>query len=258
MPAGVDVERDGPIAIVSMRDEKRRNAMSDPVRIGLMGAFTELMAESDDCRAIVLTGAGGIFCSGGAIDTMQDMTAFQGRRRMARGHELARLMVRGEKPIVAAVERFAFGAGLSIALLCDEVVAARDARFCASFGRIGLMPDMGLVWTLPQRVSIGKARRMMMLAEEVDAEEALRIGLVDRLAAPGGALAAAVERARAYAAAAPLPQALVKAGMAVFPQGLESTLDHEADGQGLLFGSADAKEGFTAFLEKRKPAFQGR
>src|SRR3546814_982870 len=106
------------------------------------------------------------------------MPAIAGRGRLRAGHALVRLVARGEKPIVAAVEGYAFGAGFSLALLCDHVVAARDARFGAAFGKLGLMPDMDMLWTLPQRVGIGKARRLTMLSEPVSAEDAASLGIV--------------------------------------------------------------------------------
>lgn len=257
MEAGVEVTRHGDVAVVTMRNPRQRNALSRAVRDGLCGAFAGLMAEDDPCRAIVLTGAEGTFCAGGAIDTMAAMTAFQGRERVRSGRTLVHLLTGGEKPVIAAVERYAYGAGFSLALLCDSIVAARDAAFCASFGRIGLMPDMGMLWTLPQRVGIGRARRLMMLAEPVGAEEGARIGLVDALAEPGRALEAALDRARAFAAAAPLPNRLIKEAMARWPLPLDAMLDCEAQGQGLLFGTADQQEGLKAFFEKRPPQFRG-
>lgn len=257
MGAGVDVTRHGDVGVVAIRNPEQRNALSAAVRDGLYGALTGLLSEEDDCRAIVLTGAGGTFCSGGAIDSMGEMTAFQGRQRMQRAKPLVRLLTGGEKPIVAAVERYAYGAGFSLALLCDSIVAARDAKFCASFGRIGLMPDMGMLWSLPQRVGVGRARRIMMLAEVIEAEEGARIGLVDALAEPGGALDAALERARAFAAAAPLPNRLTREALAHWPLPLEAALAYEAQGQGVLFGSEDQQEGLRAFFEKRPPQFRG-
>jgi len=258
MEPGVDIDRDGAVAVVTIRDPARRNALSAPIRAGLIEAFTTLMRGDDDCRAILLTGAGGSFCSGGDISTMEGMGSFSGRARLQAGHALVRLMVRGEKPIVAAVEGYAFGAGFSLALLCDHVVAARDARFGAAFGKLGLMPDMGLLWTLPQRVGIGKARRLMMLSEPLTAEEAAGLGIVGTLAEPGAVAAAAMAKARAFADAAPLPNGITKAALAAWPLPLDQMLDHEAQGQGVLFGTEDLQEGLKAFYEKRAPRFAGR
>ena len=98
MEPGIDLERDGAVAIVTIRDPARRNALSAPIRSGLIETLGRLMADGDDSRAILLTGAGGTFCSGGAIDTMDGIGSFSGRARLQAGHALVRLMARGEKP----------------------------------------------------------------------------------------------------------------------------------------------------------------
>src|SRR3546814_1543633 len=102
--------------------------------------------------------------------------------------------------LVAAVEGYAYGAGMSLALLCGQVVAAQDAKFCCSFGKVGLMPDMAALWTVPQRVNAGWARRLLMLGDEIDGETAARIGLADEAVPPGTALEAALALARRFAA----------------------------------------------------------
>ena len=137
-------------------------------------------------------------------------------------------------------------------------MAGRDARFGASFGKLGLMPDMGLLWTLPQRVGIGRARRLMMLSEPVGAEEAHALGIVGTLAEPGAVQEAAMKKARAFADAAPLPNRITKAALAAWPLALDPMLDHESQGQGVLFGTEDLQEGLKAFYEKRAPRFAGR
>lgn len=117
---------------------------------------------------------------------------------MKTAHRLVRAIVNSEKPVVSAVEDYAFGAGLSFATASDFVVAADNAKFCAAFARVGLMPDMGLFYTLAQRVGVPRAKRMITLAEIVESAEAERIGIVDRLVPAGQALAAAMEIGRAH------------------------------------------------------------
>lgn len=254
---GVDRSQVGAVAVLTINNVKRRNAFSPEVRAGLV-AHLAAIADDDGTRAIVITGAGGTFSAGGDLSTMQDMTAFEGRERIRQGRQVVEAMVRGEKPIIAAVEGFAFGAGLSLALMADWIVAADDAKFCASFGKVGLMGDMGLFWTLPQRVKAGKAKRMLMLADVVKADEALDIGLIEAVAPKGEALANAVAKAQAFADAAPLPNRLTSEALAHFPAGLDDMLSYEAFGQGVLFTSQDTTEGLNAFFEKRKPVFQGK
>ena len=254
--SSVDRTQEGAVAVLTLNNVKRRNALSPEIRTGLLGHLNDI--ENDDStRAIVITGAGGTFSAGGDLSTMQDMTAFEGRNRIRAGRQTVEIITRGEKPIIAAVEGFAFGAGLSLALLADWIVAADDAKFCASFGKIGLVGDMGLFWTLPQRVKAGKAKRMLMLADIIGANEALKIGLVEAVAFQGQALSAALKKAQAFAEAAPLPNRLTREALAHFPASLDDMLAYESQGQGILFTSADSKEGLNAFFEKRKPVFQG-
>jgi 2-(1,2-epoxy-1,2-dihydrophenyl)acetyl-CoA isomerase len=253
----VIVESVGPVRVIRLNYPARRNALSLELRAVLISAVETAMEDSE-ARALVLTGNGGAFCAGGDISSMQNVAGVSGRDRLARLHRLARLLVAGPKPVVAAVEGYAYGAGMSLALLCDQVVAARDAKFCCSFNKVGLMPDMAALWTVPQRVNAGWAKRLMMLAEEVDGETAHRIGLADHLAESGQALAEAMIVAERFAAAAPLPIAYTKAALARGPQPLEALLAQEADSQALLFNSKDFAEGRDAFLAKRKPAFSGQ
>ncbi|HEX6956771.1 MAG TPA: enoyl-CoA hydratase/isomerase family protein [Ferrovibrio sp.] len=252
----VQIESRGAVRILRLNYPAKRNALSLELRAELIEAVRDAMA-AKAVRALVLTGNGGAFCAGGDISSMQAVGGVAGRQRLASLHELVRLLLAGPKPVIAAVEGYAYGAGMSLALLCDQVVAARDAKFCCSFNKVGLMPDMAALWTVPQRVDGGWAKRLLILAEEIDGETALRIGLADQVAEPGGALDAALALAGRFAALAPLPIAFTKAVLARGPQPLEALLAQEADGQALLFNSADFAAGRDAFLAKRKPQFRG-
>src|SRR5690606_36607594 len=141
-----------------------------------------------------------------------------------------------------------------LALACDTIIAAEDARFVASFARLGLIGDFGLLYTLPRRVGEGYAKQMLLYAEPIDAAEALRVGLVDRVVAKGKALEAAHARAAILAEGAPLAAAYTKAH---FARGLDELLDWEREAQSALLLSRDHQEGRAAFLEKRKPVFTG-
>ncbi|MEK9971783.1 MAG: enoyl-CoA hydratase/isomerase family protein [Ferrovibrio sp.] len=244
------------VRIIRLNYPSRRNALSLELRAELIAAVETALADPA-VRAIVLTGSEGSFCSGGDISSMQNIAGVGGRQRLANLHRLVRLLVAGSKPVIAAVEGYAYGAGMSLALLCDQVVAARNAKFCCSFGKVGLMPDMAALWTVPQRVNAGWTKRLLMLAEEIDGETAGRIGLVDEVSAPGEALEQALALAAKFAALAPLPVGFSKEILSRGPQPLESLLAQEVDGQALLFNSADFAEGRDAFLAKRKPVFTG-
>ena len=246
--------QDGGIAVLTLDYPARRNALAMPMREALIGAF-EAMESDVGVRAVVITGGGGTFSAGGDISGMNSADFMAGRERFRTTHKLVRLMIKSRLPIVAAIEGYAVGAGLSLALCCDTIVAASTARLGAGFGRIGLIADLGLLHTLPARIGQGRARQIFLYGEQMTGQAAERIGLIDHSVAPGQALDTAIERARLLIAAAPLPIALTKQYLA---QGLDAALDWERDTQSSLFMTADHVEGRTAFLEKRTPVFRGR
>lgn len=251
--ARVDEAMDGNVLVLTINYPQRKNAIAPAVRAALEDAIERAHLDTA-VRAIVVTGAGGTFCAGGDISSMDVGDALAGRDRMRRTHRLVRLMAKGAKPLVAAVEGWAAGAGMAVACACDTIVAAEDARFVAGFGKIGLMSDMGLPFFLPRRVSVGRARRILFYHEVVNAPEGERIGLVDYLATPGKALEVALEKARFLAAEAAGPIELTKK---ILAEGLDEALADEQTFQGLLFTTSDFQEGRAAFLEKRKPKFGG-
>ena len=246
-------ERDGGVLILTMDQPARRNALAMPIRFALIEALRAAQGDKS-VRSVVLTGAGGHFCSGGDISGMDVSTALDGRERMRLSHELVRLMVLGSKPVVAAIEGFCVGAGLSLACASDTIVAAEDARLGAGFGKIGLMADLGLPHTLPMRVGQGKARQILLYHGQMTATEAERIGLVDHVVPKGHALATALEKAKFLAEQAPAPMALTKQ---MLGEGLDRALEQERHFQATLFLTADFNEGRAAFLGKRAPGFTG-
>ncbi len=246
-------ERDGAVLVLTLDYPARRNALAMPLRMAMLAALETALADRT-IRAVVLTGAGGHFCSGGDISGMDVADALAARERMRRSHALVRLMVGGALPIVAAVEGWCVGGGLSLACACDTIVAAEDARFGAGFGKIGLMPDLGLPFTLPLRIGQGRARQMFLYHTQVTAAEAERMGLVDAVVPKGHALATAMEKARVLAAQAPAPMALTKQ---ILAEGLDRALEDERHFQSTLFLTADSQEGRAAFLEKRAASFKG-
>ena len=256
----VHVSRDpgaAEVAVVTIDNPSRRNAFSLAIRQALYAELDRLMYHDPSCRAIVLTGAGGVFCAGGDISEMKERTVPESRERARLTLGIFELMVVGPKPIVAAVEGPAMGAGLALVAACDLVVASREARFCAAFVPVGLLPDTGLYWSLPQRVGAGRARQLMLTGREFDGAQALRMGLANELVEAGGALAAACAQARRYIALPPVVQAHIRVTLAKGSQSLDQALETEADLQPLMRRTQDHQEAVAAFMEKRRPVFAG-
>jgi enoyl-CoA hydratase/carnithine racemase len=247
-------ERAGAVAVLTLNVPAKRNALSMALRHSLMERLRALEGDAE-IRAIVLQGTGGTFCSGGDLTEMTASDFAAVRQRMEVTHQLVRMLVKLGKPVVASVEGWAAGAGLSIALCCDLVVASAEARFVASFGNVGLIGDLGLLHTLPKRVGEVWARRILLLGETIDAALAERIGIAHAVVPTGNAQQAALDWANRLAERAPLPIALTKALLA---EGLDALLDRERDAQAALFLTADHAEGKAAFAQKRPPRFVAR
>ncbi|KAF1065347.1 MAG: 2,3-dehydroadipyl-CoA hydratase [Pseudomonas citronellolis] len=247
-------ETQGSVRVLRFNNPARRNALSPALRMQLLDALRE--AEQDPAvRSVVISGSAEVFCAGGDLSDMNVADLAAGRTRMDNNARLIRQMLRMGKPLVAAIEGWAVGAGLSIALACDSLVCGATARFAAGFGKVGLIADLGQLHTLPARIGVGRARQVLLFGEVIEAEEALRIGLVDQLCAAGTALENALARAARVEQQAPLALALTKALLA---DGLDLLLEREGDFQSQLFLTADHAEGKGAFLEKRTAVFKGR
>jgi len=252
----VPLRREGAVAVLTLSFPARRNAYCLQMRTQLRERLEAAMADTE-VRALVLTGAGGHFCSGGDVSEMEQRTLLQNRERWNLVTALIRLMALGPKPIVAAVEGSAMGAGLSIASLSDYVVAARDAKFGAAFVKVGLMPDMGALWSVQQRVGPAKARELLGLARTFDGAEAGRIGLANEVVEPGQALERAIAVAQEYAALPPVASALLKSALAQGVDSLDAAIRTEVEFQAVAMGSKDHAEAVRAFMEKRAPKFDG-
>jgi 2-(1,2-epoxy-1,2-dihydrophenyl)acetyl-CoA isomerase len=251
------VEDRDTIRLVTLNRPLVRNAIDLPLRIALAEAL-EAAGADPGVRAIVLTGAGGAFCSGGDIATMDRVAGGGPLPRAQAAQRVIRAIWGTPKPVVAAVEGPAYGAGVALALACDRVVAGGDAAFATTYTAVGLAGDMGIFASLPARLSVARARQMLMMAEAVKAPEALAIGLIDRLVEPGGALAGALADAARLAAGPPLALGVIKQMLAGTPRDPLAVLELEVRHQVELWDSDDFAEGVTAFREKRGAVFTGR
>ncbi|MDT5132794.1 MAG: 2-(1,2-epoxy,2-dihydrophenyl)acetyl-CoA isomerase [Mycobacterium sp.] len=245
----------GAVRVLTLNRPDKLNAIDIPLRLALAEAI-DAADQDRSVRAVVLTGSGRAFCSGGDISSMERMAPDEALDRAQLAQRVIRAIWGTSKPVVAAVEGVAFGAGTTLAAACDRVVAARDARFATTFTSVGLAGDMGAYVSLPMRVGVARARQMLMLPNTIQAQEALDMGLVDVLVEPGTALRAALDDATRLAEGPALALGVIKALLAVAP-GLPplEVLDREAEYQAGLFGSDDFAEGIAAFQDRRRPVF---
>ncbi|HVW47491.1 MAG TPA: enoyl-CoA hydratase-related protein [Solirubrobacterales bacterium] len=248
--------RDGVLRLTLDRPE-RLNAFSlslvEELREALRGAAADV-----EVRCVVLTGAGRAFAVG--ADLGGDLaTGEEARGNIADLFNPIIVAIRRmPKPVVAAVNGPAVGAGCSLAMACDQVVAAASACFSLSFARVGLIPDGAALLTVSARAGAGRTARLALLADKLTAEEALAWGLVDEVVADERHEAATAALAARLAGGPPLAYAAIKEELnrLTYP-GLEELLDREAAKQAELIGSRDCAEGVRAFAERREPVFRG-
>jgi 2-(1,2-epoxy-1,2-dihydrophenyl)acetyl-CoA isomerase len=249
------VEDRGAVRVITLNRPDKRNAIDIPVRLELAHAFEAADADTS-VRAVVLTGAGPAFCSGGDIASMEPMAPEPALERIQLAQKVIRAIWTTPKPVVAAVEGSAYGAGAALAAACDRVVAASNVRFATTFTNVGLAGDMGVFVSLPTRVGIARARQMLMMPTPIDAPAALAMGLVDALAEPGTALEVALTDAARLAAGPAQAYGAIKSLLAVASVlSPFEVLDREAENQARLFGTEDFAEGVDAFRAKRRPQF---
>lgn len=249
--------RDG-VATITLNRPDVFNAFNDPQSYELQDALKQV-ARDATVRAVVLTGAGRAFCSG------QDLKAAQGEEKRSfydslhkRYNPIIRAMRSLPKPIIGRLNGVAAGAGCSLALACDALIASTDASLIEVFINIGLVPDSGSSYFLPRMVGTLKAFELCTLGSKVSAEEALRLGLVNQVVAPEQLDEATYALAARYAAAPTKSIGLIKQMLnKASASTLDEVLDYEAYCQQIAGESDDYKEGVQAFLEKRKPQFRG-
>lgn len=246
----------GAVRIVTLNRPGVRNAIDLPLRVALAETL-ELAGATGSVRAIVLTGADGTFCSGGDISTMSRLPRDKAIPRAQAAQRVIRAIWGTGKPVIAAVEGAAYGAGTALALACDRIVSASDATYATTFTGVGLAGDMGVFASLPARVGVARARQMLMLPNPMSGTEAFGIGLVDAVAAPGEALNLALEDAERLASGPPLALGVIKRMLSGEPRHPLTVLELEVANQAELFDTADFAEGVAAFHAKRQPVFLG-
>ncbi|HXI33053.1 MAG TPA: enoyl-CoA hydratase-related protein [Gemmatimonadales bacterium] len=250
--------RDG-IAFVTINRPDKLNALNDQVMAEL-GQAADRITSDDAIRGVILTGAGPkAFVAGADIADLAKQGPFDGKARALRGQGVLRRLETCGKPVVAAVNGFALGGGCELAMACHIRIASDSAKFGQPEVKLGIAPGYGGTQRLPRLVGKGRALQLILTGEMIDAAEAYRIGLVNKVV-PAAELAAESEKLlRGILAMGPLA---VRLSLEAVERGLDMSMDEglllEANHFGLLAATADMKEGLTAFLEKRAPKFAGR
>lgn len=247
-------ERRGRVLLITLNRPDARNAVNGALAEGLAHALDELDGEAE-LQVGVLTGAGAGFCAG------MDLKAFvRGERPYVEDRGFAGITQRPpRKPVVAAIEGFAVAGGLEVALSCDLIVAARGAKLGIPEVKRSLVAAAGALLKLPQRIPYHVAMELALTGDPITAERAAALGLVNRLTDPGGAVEAAIELAEAIAANGPLALDASKRIMVEAPTWPHDEVWHrQGEITGPVMVSEDAREGATAFAEKRDPVWKGR
>ncbi|MCT9812825.1 enoyl-CoA hydratase-related protein [Acidovorax sp. Be4] len=252
-------ERQGATLVIRINRPERRNAFDLEVRAGLAQAIMEAK-DDDSVRAVVITGSAGVFCAGGDLKSLAEAKRpiFKDRDRIRRLHTWFRELINLEKPVIAAVDGPAFGAGFNLALACDFVIATPRARFCAVFGRIGLVPDLGGFFLLPRIVGLQRAKDIVFSTREVDAQEALRLGIVLQVVEPEQLEQTAMAMAERYHSASTQALGIAKNILnRSFELDYETLAEMEANAQALALHTEYHDEAVANFLNKRPLKFTG-
>ena len=250
------------VATITLNRPDRLNALTPTMRRELLEAVTQ-SDQNDEVRVMVLTGAGRGFCSGGDVKAMREAhesgTTNPLQERIAPIRDRVILAMRGStKPILAAINGPAAGAGMSIALACDIRLASTTARLGQTFSRRGLHPDWGGTFFLPRLVGTAKACELIWSGRMIDAQEALDLGIVSELAEPDALMPRTLELAATLAAGPPVAIRFSKRAIyRTMEPDLREALEFETQAQQVCSQTSDAKEGVLAFTEKREPKFSG-
>lgn len=253
------------VAVITLNREQARNAYSDEMVDSLCRALDRAQHDPD-VRCVVLTGAGTAFSAGGDLKAMRDKTGmFEGgpvelRRRYIEGiQRVPKRILAFEKPIVAAVNGAAIGAGLDLACMCDVRIASERAKFGSTFVRVGLVPGDGGSYFLARIVGYARALELILTARVIKAEHALAIGLVSEVVPDTEVVSRATQVAEEIASNSPLAVALAKrATVSAWDMDARTSLELAASYQGMVQNTEDHLEAVEAMLDKRTPVFKGR
>ncbi len=252
------VQQEGDIGIIKFNRPKALNAIN-PTVVAEVSKAVDLMESEGKCRVLILTGEGDkAFVAGADIAVMADMTPLEGRKFSRAGQELLSRLESSAMPVIACVNGFALGGGTEIAMACDFIYASSNAKFGQPEINLGIIPGFGGTQRLPRLVGKGLAKELCMTGVMITSEEAMRIGLVNKVFPPERLWEETMKTAKLIASKGKVS---VRAVKETINRGLDVDLRSgcymEADAFALCKASPDAKEGMAAFLEKRKPQFKG-
>lgn len=250
--------REGSVGVVTLNRPDTRNAINDSLREALIGVLAELEADNQ-VKAVVITGEGKSFCAGGDMAAMRERlnappgdVAFNGWRRQIRTHKAISQIYAFPKPTIAAVNGAAVGLGADLALACDFVLASKVSSFAISYVLRGLIPDGGSLYLLPRRVGLTRAKDLIYTGRKVGADEALTIGLADRLAEADAVVSDAVawasEMTKGSATAIALGKTILNE---TFETGLEEIFSLGGRSQAICYTSAEHRAAIEEFLDKK-------
>ena len=254
----IEIEQKEKVGIIRLNRPEALNALNKQL-LGELEAAVRQLAEDPQIFVLIITGAGKAFVAGADIGEMKDLRGDEGRKFGILGQKVFREIESMEKPVIAAVNGFALGGGCELAMSCDLRIASNKAKFGQPEVGLGITPGFAGTQRLPRLVGIAKAKELIYTGDMIDAWEAEKIGLINKVVEPEQLMTEVLALANRIAEKAPL--AVRYAKMAI-NRGVETDVDTgtqiEADLFGLCFASEDQKEGMGAFLEKRKPIFQGK
>ncbi|MFT5172416.1 MAG: enoyl-CoA hydratase/carnithine racemase [Gammaproteobacteria bacterium] len=255
----INCRKQGPAFIITFNRPEKRNAISTVVMGELMAAADEADADAQ-IRGIIITGGERFFSAGADLNDAQALSSpGETLAYLKRWHRLCRTFEEHNKPVIAAIEGFCMTGGCEFALACDLRVGAKGSSYAITSARIGTVAGAGGTQRLPRIVGPAKALELMFDADPIDAEEAYRIGLLNKLVERGEALAQAITMVEHYATRAPLSHAFIKRSVyAGMQMDLQSALDYESFIVATIYESEDRREGIGAFFEKRTAQFKGR
>ena len=259
MGSAVITEKNGRVFIIRMNMPGTMNALEKDLRSDLKNALRQFRDDGGSLVA-VLTGQGKAFCAGGnLLELKEGMNAFAGVDLMKGANEIIQLIAGIEKTIIAAVNGAAVGAGFNMAIACDLVIASSSAVFGQVFGKVGLVPDLGGLYYLPRVVGMHRAKELILTQRMLKAEEALQMGIVNRVVVPEELEAHVLSLAKEIAHGPAIAYGLGKMILSKsWERNLDDILQYEAFAQAICMQTEDNKEGINAFYEKRTPVFKGK